>query len=36
VALTVILSIVFLGEALTWKAAVGALLIIAGMIVMIL
>lgn len=36
VALTVILSIVFLGEALTWKAAIGALLIIAGTIVMIL
>lgn len=36
VALTIILSIVFLGEALTWKAAVGALLIIAGTIVMIL
>jgi len=36
VALTVILSIVFLGEALTWKAAIGALLIIAGTVVMIL
>lgn len=36
VALTIILSIVFLGEALTWKAAIGALLIIAGTIVMIL
>ena len=36
VALTIILSIVFLGEALTWKASIGALLIIAGTIVMIL
>jgi transporter family protein len=36
VALTIILSIIFLGEALTWKAAIGALLIIAGTIVMIL
>ena len=36
VALTIILSLVFLGEALTWKAAVGSLLIIAGTIVMIL
>ncbi|GAB2839774.1 EamA family transporter [Ferruginibacter profundus] len=36
VALTVILSVVFLGEALTWKAAIGALLIIAGTVVMII
>jgi transporter family protein len=36
VALTIILSVLFLGEALTWKAAVGALLIIAGTVVMIL
>ena len=36
VALTIILSLVFLGEALTWKAAIGALLIIAGTVVMIL
>ena len=35
VALTIILSLVFLGEALTWKAAIGALLIIAGTVVMI-
>ncbi len=35
VALTIILSIIFLGEVLTWKAAIGALLIIAGTIVMI-
>ncbi len=35
VALTIILSIVFLGEALTLKTAIGALLIIAGTIVMI-
>ena len=36
VALTIILSIVFLGEALTLKTAIGALLIIAGTIVLIL
>jgi bacterial/archaeal transporter family protein len=36
VALTVLLSVLFLGEVLTWKAAIGALLIIAGTIVMIL
>jgi len=36
VALTIILSLVFLGEALTWKAAIGALLIIAGTVVMII
>ena len=36
VALTILLSVIFLGETLTWKAAVGALLIIAGTIVMIL
>ena len=36
VALTIILSIIFLGEALTWKAANGALLINAGTLVMIL
>jgi transporter family protein len=36
VALTIILSVIFLGEALTWKAAIGALLIIAGTVVMIL
>lgn len=36
VALTVILSVLFLGEALTLKTAVGALLIIAGTVVMIL
>lgn len=35
VALTVILSVVFLGEALTIKTAIGALLIIAGTLVMI-
>ena len=36
VALTIVLSIVFLGEALTLKAAIGALLIIAGTLVLIL
>ncbi len=36
VALTVLLSVLFLGEVLTWKVAIGALLIIAGTIVMIL
>jgi transporter family protein len=35
VALAIILSVVFLGEALSWKMAVGALLIIAGTIVLI-
>ncbi len=29
-ALTIVLSVIFLGEFLTWKSAVGALLIIAG------
>ncbi len=36
VALTIILSVIFLGEALSWKTAVGALLIIGGTIVLIL
>jgi len=36
VALTIILSIIFLGEALTSKTAIGALLIIAGTLVLIL
>jgi transporter family protein len=35
VALTIVLSVIFLGEALTWKTAVGALLIISGTIVLI-
>ena len=35
VALTIVLSVVFLGEALTIKTAIGALLIIAGTAVMI-
>lgn len=35
-ALTIIFSVVFLGEALTWKTAVGAALIIAGSLVTIL
>lgn len=35
VALTIILSVVFLGEALTIKTAIGAILIIAGTAVMI-
>jgi transporter family protein len=36
VALAIIFSVIFLGEALTWKIAVGAGLIIAGAIVLIL
>jgi bacterial/archaeal transporter family protein len=36
VALTIVLSVVFLGETLTLKAALGAILIIAGTVVMIL
>jgi bacterial/archaeal transporter family protein len=36
VALTIVLSVIFLGEALTMKTAVGALLVIAGTIVLIL
>jgi transporter family protein len=35
VALTIILSVLFLGETLTLKAAIGALLIVAGTIVLI-
>jgi transporter family protein len=35
VALAIVLSIVFLGEALSWKNAIGALLIIAGTLVLI-
>ena len=36
VALAIIISVLFLGEALTWKAAIGAVLIIAGTLVLIL
>jgi transporter family protein len=36
VALTIVLSVLFLGEALTLKTAVGAVLIIAGTVVLIL
>ncbi|CAL1517882.1 EamA family transporter [Chitinophaga sp. MM2321] len=36
VALTIILSVVFLHEAITWKTAVGALLIISGTLVLII
>ena len=36
VALTIILSVIFLGEALTIKTAIGAVLIIAGTVVLIL
>lgn len=36
VALTILLSVLFLGEILTWKTAIGAVLIIAGTIVLIL
>lgn len=35
VALTIILAVLFLGEALTWQTAIGAGLIIAGSLVMI-
>jgi transporter family protein len=35
VALTIILSVVFLGEALTWKTAIGAAFIITGTLVLI-
>jgi transporter family protein len=35
VALTIVLSVVFLGEALSWKTALGALLIIGGTLVLI-
>ncbi len=35
VALTVTLSVIFLGEVITWKIAAGALLIIAGTLVLI-
>lgn len=36
VALAIIISVLFLGEALTWKSATGAVLIIAGTLVLIL
>ncbi len=36
VALTIVLSVIFLGEALTLKTAIGAVLIVAGTIVLIL
>jgi transporter family protein len=36
VALTIILSVIFLGEALTWKTAAGAAFIIAGTLILIL
>jgi transporter family protein len=36
VALTIVLSVIFLGEILSWKTALGALLIISGTIVLIL
>jgi transporter family protein len=35
VALTIMLAVVFLGEALNWKTALGALLIIGGTVVLI-
>ncbi len=34
VALTIVLSVIFLGEALSWKTALGALLIIGGTLVL--
>lgn len=36
VAIAILLSVVFLGEVLTWKAAIGAGLIISGTVVLIL
>jgi transporter family protein len=36
VALTIVLSVVFLGEVLSWKTALGALLIIGGTVILIL
>lgn len=36
VAIAILLSVVFLGEVLTWKTALGALLIIGGTLVLIL
>lgn len=36
VAIAIILSIIFLGEPITWKTAIGALLIISGTFVLIL
>lgn len=36
VAIAILLSVVFLGEVLTWKAALGAVLIIGGTLVLIL
>ncbi len=36
VALAIVLSVVFLGEALTWKTAIGALLIVGGTLVLVL
>lgn len=36
VAIAIILSVLFLGEAMTWKNAVGAVLIISGTVVLIL
>lgn len=36
VAIAILLSVLFLGEVLTWKMAIGALLIIAGTVVLIL
>jgi transporter family protein len=35
IALTILLSVLFLGEALSWKTAIGALLIISGTLVLI-
>ena len=36
VALAIVLSVIFLGEALTWKTAIGAGLIVSGTLVLIL
>lgn len=36
IALTIVLSVIFLGEALTWKVGIGAGLIISGTIILVL
>ncbi|UHG94751.1 EamA family transporter [Spirosoma oryzicola] len=36
VAIAIVLSVLFLGEVLTWKAAIGAILIVSGTLVLIL
>jgi transporter family protein len=36
VALAIVLSVIFLGESLTWKDAIGAALIVVGTLILIL